>query len=91
MQNYRLDVEGIYLTPYVNLGLLTVFLYAAFTRYTEALATAAHARATLAERLAAQERELQGTHERLRTAEREQTLLHERQRLMREMHAGVGS
>ena len=71
MQNYRLDVEGIYLTPYVNLGLLTVFLYAAFTHYTEALATAAH--------------------ERLRTAEREQTLLHERQRLMREMHAGVGS
>jgi len=91
MQSYRLDVEGLYLTPYVNLGLLTVFLYAAFTRYTGALSEAAQARATLAGRLAAQERELQGTHERLRAAEREQTLLHERQRLMREMHDGVGS
>jgi len=91
MQNYRLDVEGLYLTPYVNLGLLTMFLYAAFTRYTGALAAAAHARATLAGRLAAQERELLDTHERLRAAEREQTLLHERQRLMREMHDGVGS
>lgn len=91
MQGYRLDVEGTYLTPYANLGLLAAFLYLAFTRYTEALATAARARATLAERLAAQEIELQGTHERLRTAEREQTLMHERQRLMREMHDGVGS
>ncbi len=91
MQNYRADVESLYISPYVNLGLLTVFLYAAFTRYTAALATAGHARATLAARLAAQEQELQGTHQRLRAAEREQTLLHERQRLMREMHDGVGS
>lgn len=91
MQGGRLDVEGIYLTPYVNLGLLTMFLFVAFTRYTRALDTAARARATLAERLAAQECELVETHERLRAAEREQTLLHERQRLMREMHDGVGS
>lgn len=91
MQGYRLNMEGLYLTPYVNLGLLTVFVYLAFTRYTDALQLAARARATLAERLTAQERELLDTHEKLRTAEREQTLLHERQRLMREMHDGVGS
>ncbi|AZG11735.1 histidine kinase [Pigmentiphaga sp. H8] len=91
MQNYLLDVEGIYLTPYVNLGLLTLFLLLAFTHYTHALDLAAHARAMLAERLAEQARELVQTHERLRTAEREQTLLAERQRLMSEMHDGVGS
>ena len=91
MQSYRANVEGIYLTSYVNLGLLTVFVYLAFTRYTDALQLAARARTTLAERLAAQERELLDTHQRLRCAEREQTLLHERQRLMREMHDGVGS
>lgn len=91
LQNYRGDMESLYITPYVNLGLLTVFLYAAFTRYTGALASAAQARGTLAARLTAQEQELKGTHQRLRAAEREQTLLHERQRLMREMHDGVGS
>lgn len=91
MQGGRLDIEGIYLTPYLNLGLLTLFLFIAFTRYTAALDTAARAHATLAERLAAQESELVETHQRLRAAEREQTLLHERQRLMRDMHDGVGS
>jgi signal transduction histidine kinase len=49
------------------------------------------ARVILTERLAAQEGELPETHERLRAAEREQRLLRERQRLMREMHDGVGS
>ena len=91
MQGYRLDIEGLFLSPYVNLGLLTLFLYIAFRRYTDALATADRAHATLASRLAAQARELEQTHEQLRAAEREQTLLNERQRLMREMHDGVGS
>lgn len=91
MQSFKVDMEGIYLTPYVNLGLLTLFVYVAFTRYTRALSVAARARVVLAEQLAAQERELVQAHERLRVAEREQTLLNERQRLMSEMHDGVGS
>ncbi|RXN88223.1 histidine kinase [Achromobacter aloeverae] len=91
MQNYRLDIEGIYLTPYVNLGLLTLFLILAFTRYTHALESAVRARSVLDERLAAQARELIQAHERVRNAEREQTLLNERQRLMSDMHDGVGS
>ena len=91
MQSYKMDMEGIYLTPYVNLGLLTLFVYVAFTHYTRALAVAARSRAVLADQLAAQERELLQAHERLRVAEREQTLLNERQRLMSEMHDGVGS
>ena len=91
MQSFKTDMEGIYLTPYVNLGLLTLFVYVAFTRYTRALAVAARSRAMLAEQLAAQERALVQAHEQLRAAEREQTLLNERQRLMSEMHDGVGS
>ncbi|MBV7455146.1 histidine kinase [Acidovorax sp. sif1233] len=91
MQNYWGNIEGIYLTPYVSVGLFTLFLVLAFSRYSHAQDQAARARATLAERLAAQEHELGRTHERLRTAEREQTLMLERQRLMREMHDGVGA
>ncbi|MFO1262327.1 MAG: histidine kinase [Rhodoferax sp.] len=91
LQNYRANIENIYLTPYFYLGMFTLFLAIALTRYTGALEVAARANATLAERLAAQERDLVETHARLREAERAQTLLHERQRLMREMHDGVGS
>jgi len=91
LQNYRGNIEGIYLAPYVSVGLFTLFLVLVFTRYSHAQDQASRARATLAERLAAQERALRRAHERLRAAEREQTLMHERQRLMREMHDGVGS
>ena len=41
--------------------------------------------------LAARERELTASHEQLRALERQQTLAAERQRLMREMHDGMGS
>src|SRR5690606_2987456 len=91
MQSFRVSVEHIYATPYLYIGVIAMFLVAAFLRYQEAALQAAQARAVLAERLAAQERELVLAHERLRAAERDQTLMHERQRLMREMHDGVGS
>ncbi|WP_423459285.1 sensor histidine kinase [Ottowia sp. VDI28] len=91
MQNHLRDIEGIYLTPYFSVWLLMLFLVIVFTRYSRAQDMAVHARDVLAERLAAQEHELVQAHERLRTAERDQTLMHERQRLMREMHDGVGS
>ena len=91
LQSYRVSIERIYLSPYMSVGLFTIFLAIAYGRYLRALGVAEHANQTLAERLAAQERALEQTHERLREAERAQTLLHERQRLMREMHDGVGS
>jgi len=91
MQSFRVSAEHIYATPYLYVGVIAMFLSAAFLRYQQAAHEAAQAHAVLAERLAAQERELGLAHERLRAAEREQTLMHERQRLMREMHDGVGS
>jgi signal transduction histidine kinase len=90
MQRYN-HVEHIYLTPYLYLGLFTMFLWIALTRYIRALTVAEHANATLAQRLGEQEQALAETHARLRSAERQQTLLQERQRLMRDMHDGVGS
>ena len=91
LQSYRIDIEHIYFTPYIYVGLFTMFLVIAHARYLRALGVAERANDTLAERLAAQQQALDETHARLRAAERAQTLLHERQRLMREMHDGVGS
>ena len=47
--------------------------------------------ASLAQRLQAREAELTATHQRLREIERNQTLSQERQRLMQDMHDGMGS
>jgi hypothetical protein len=91
LQSYLISIESIYLTPYVYLGLFTLFLLVAYRRYNGALAVAENANVHLAERLKAQEAELAQAHERLLAVEREQTLMQERQRLMREMHDGVGS
>lgn len=90
LQSYQ-RIESVYLTPYIYLGLFTMFLWIAITRYIRALSVAEQANATLAERLAEQEHALAETHARLRSVERQQTLLQERQRLMRDMHDGVGS
>ena len=91
MQSFRISAEHIYVTPYLYVGVIAMFLITASLRYQQAAREADQAHAMLAQRLAAQQRELLETHERLRAAERDQTLLHERQRLMREMHDGVGS
>ncbi len=91
LQWHLLDIEGLYLLPYLNLGQFTLFLYIAFQRYIHALESAAQAHTTLKQQLTAQEQALVQAHERLRSVEREQILLEERQRLMRDMHDGVGS
>ena len=91
MQRYQGDNEGVYLSPSVNVGLFALFLVIAYARYVRALDVAEHANQTLADRLGEQEQVLHHTHARLRKVEQERTLIDERQRLMREMHDGVGS
>ena len=91
MQRYLVSMEGVYLTPYVSMGVIMMFMLLAFARYNSALHTAERSQRALAVRLAEQESELNQAHQRLRAVEREQTLMHERQRLMRDMHDGVGS
>ena len=83
--------SSIYLLPYASLVVLLAFLYAAQRRYGQATRQAAEAQQRLEEQLARREEELRQNHERLRNVEREQALLLERQRLVRDMHDGLGS
>lgn len=87
----RITPETIYLLPYGSMLLMGAFLYAALRRFTGAVQQAESASRVLAARLAERERELAAQHEQLLAVERDQTLLLERQRLMRDMHDGVGS
>jgi len=87
----QVSQESIYLLPFATLVLFLAFLYAVQTRYALAIRQVEHANEQLEQRLAEREAELQVNHERLRGVEREQALLLERQRLMRDMHDGLGS
>lgn len=82
---------SIYLLPYASLVVLLAFLGAAQRRYVQATEQAVQANSQLEAQLARREEELRQNHERLRRVEREQALLLERQRLVREMHDGLGS
>ncbi|MBQ0944262.1 sensor histidine kinase [Ideonella sp. 4Y16] len=83
--------ESIYLLPYASYVLFLAFLYAVQVRYSMAIREVERVNSGLEARLAAREEELRANHERLRVVEREQALLLERQRLMRDMHDGLGS
>ncbi len=83
--------EHIYLMPFSTLIIVASFLYAVRGRYLGALSQVEQSNEHLALRLAEQGRQLSAQHERLREAERQQALLLERQRLMQDMHDGLGS
>jgi signal transduction histidine kinase len=85
------DPEGINLLPCSSLLLFGALLFSVHRRYVHALNEHENLTSTLAQRLAARERELQENHARLLELERARTLTCERQRLMRDMHDGVGS
>jgi signal transduction histidine kinase len=86
-----IDAEGIYLLPYSALLMFGAFLFAVQRRYVSAIDKHEELSKNLAERLAAREAELQANHARLLELERMQALANERQRLMRDMHDGLGS
>ncbi|MFN4118765.1 ATP-binding protein [Acidovorax sp.] len=91
LQNYRVDIERVYLAPYLTIGLFAIFLAIVYRRYLGAIHAVEVVNAGLESRLAARERELTASHEQLRVLERQQTLAAERQRLMQDMHDGIGS
>ena len=91
LQNNWVDVEGSYLSAYVGTGLFLIFMYILLRRYVNALESERQANASLAQRLQARENELNQSYERLREVEHRQTLSQERQRLMQDMHDGLGS
>jgi len=83
--------EHIYLMPFATLIIVISFLYAVQRRYIGALDEVEQTNANLAAMLEQQGTQLQAQHDRLREAERQQALLVERQRLMQDMHDGLGS
>jgi signal transduction histidine kinase len=91
LKDARVDPRGVFLLPYAAVFLFGAFLYAVLRRYTSAIDHVERVNASLEDRLAARTRELEASHEKLRAIEREQTLAAERQRLMRDMHDGLGS
>lgn len=91
LQNYRIDIEQVYLAPYLSIGLFAIFLAIVYRRYMGAIRAVEEVNAGLESQLAARERELTASHEQLRLLERQQTLAAERQRLMQDMHDGIGS
>ena len=91
LQNYRLDIERLYLMPYTMLGFFPIILYVVLKRYTGALRKIEQSNADLQTSLKAKELELGESYARLRVIENEQVLGAERQRLMQDMHDGLGS
>ncbi len=87
----RIDLEGIYLVPYSSMLIFGAFLFAVQRRYVRAINEHELLSSSLAQRLHEREAELQANHSRLIELERAQTLAAERQRLIHDMHDGLGS
>jgi signal transduction histidine kinase len=86
-----IDHEGIFLTPYSGLIIFGSFLFAVQRRYVRAINDHEQLSSSLAQRLSEREAELDANHSRLLELERAQTLAAERQRLIHDMHDGLGS
>jgi signal transduction histidine kinase len=91
LQNWRITPESVILLPYGALAILGIFLASIGTRYFQAISGAEQLALSLESRLAERSRELEDSHRKLRIIEQEQAIVGERQRLMREMHDGLGS
>lgn len=91
IQSNFLDPESWYLGPYANLFNFIVFFHLMHRRYMNALQQVAQSNQALAETLRAREVELTESYGRLRRVEHKQTVAQERQRLMQDMHDGLGS
>jgi signal transduction histidine kinase len=91
LQSYRVDIEHLYVLPYAAIMLFVVLLLVLLRRYLAAVRGSEQANVVLAQRLHEREAELGESHAKLRTIEREQVLAQERDRLMQDMHDGLGS
>ncbi|NML48469.1 sensor histidine kinase [Ramlibacter sp. G-1-2-2] len=91
LQNNRVDVEGSYLGSYAGIGAFLIFMLIMYRRYMGAMDDVRLANASLEHRLREREAELNASHERLRAVERRQMIADERERLMQDMHDGLGS
>ena len=91
LQNNFISPEGWYMGAYTNAVTFSVFGVLMYRRYMHAIGEVEQLNASLAQRLQKREAELELSHQRLREVERLQTISDERQRLMQDMHDGLGS
>jgi signal transduction histidine kinase len=91
LQGWDIGMESIFLLPYAALPLFGAFLYAMARRYRRAIVDVETLNASLEARLGARQRELESSYAKLRVYEIENAQIQERQRLMRDMHDGLGS
>jgi signal transduction histidine kinase len=91
LQNNFISPEGWYLGAYTNAVSFGIFGFLMFRRYINAIGEVEWSNANLTQRLQAREAELELSHRQLREAQMLQTISDERQRLMQDMHDGLGS
>jgi signal transduction histidine kinase len=91
LQSNWVSPEGIYTQPYILITMACMFSYIMFRRYTGAQRKVQQANIHLEQRLQRRESELALSYQRLREVEQNQLLSDERQRLMQDMHDGLGS
>ena len=83
--------ENLYLSPNSSLTTLAVYIAILFASYIRSMEMSEQASEHLKLALAAKEAELVASHRQLMQIQNSQTLADERQRLMREMHDGIGA
>ncbi|MFH7041311.1 ATP-binding protein [Paucibacter sp. JuS9] len=79
------------LTPHALFGFVLVLAWVVVTRYSHTVTDYRALNEHLAERVAEREEHLRQAFEALRSKQQEQAVLNERQRIMREIHDGIGS
>ncbi|MCW5657578.1 MAG: sensor histidine kinase [Burkholderiaceae bacterium] len=90
-QGKVVDPEGPYLLYFAAAALMTTVGAILVDRFVQSLSAVEQANATLRRTVAEREQELAASYARLREHEREQAVAGERQRIMQDMHDGLGS
>lgn len=91
IQQRWVSIERPFLGPAGAVLMCASFVIALMARYVRSLEELAALNRDLEARVAARQRELEGAHDRLRKATADQARAEERQRLMREIHDGIGA
>jgi signal transduction histidine kinase len=91
LQSNLTSIESIYLGPLSNIVAFLILMRIIFDRYMSAIHEVHAVNANLQVRLQAREAELDESHQKLRKIELQRQLSQERQRLMQDMHDGMGS
>lgn len=90
MQNYQLSLENVYVLPLGQVGFSIMFAIIVHQRYLSGIESLEHSQEILMQRLKEREAELLESYSRLRQVEQREVLSRERQRLMHDMHDGLG-